>query len=149
MERLLTVVILLGLVLNGCDHRNDGDPTGVLADSSDRLAALSEKLSLTFPEGTKLRSVREESGMDSAVFAKLEFDAQQWDEFLADSPFADEPFTDEKRYLLGPDNGWWDPKKPKLLPTAQAQLPGGKVLNLGVDRGDQVRIVVYLVWHET
>lgn len=58
-------------------------------------------------------------------------------------------FTEDKRYLLGPDEGWWDPERPASLPTAQAALPNGEYLNVGADRGDQARIVVYLMWHQT
>ena len=113
------------------------------------LKALSEKVGLVFPAGTELLGVRGESGMDEALFAKVAIGAADWAAFLTRSPFEEADFDEGKRYLLEPDNGWWDPESVPSLPTAQAPLPESRYLNVGVDRRDPARFVVYLMWHET
>lgn len=117
--------------------------------NDERLAALSAKMWINFPSGTRFLGVRETVGLDDAIFLKIEFDKEQWDHFIATSLLQDEEFSDERRYLLGPNEGWWDPERPQALPTAQAYLPQSKVLNMGVDRSDPTKIVIYLMWHGT
>lgn len=146
MLRLLLAGALLILGLSGCDGR--GDRTGVVM-SDERLADLAGKMRLTLPPDIRVLGVRELGGLDDAVFLKIEFVKEQWDPFLAASPMRDEEFSEERRYLLGPDEGWWDPGRPQALPTAQVYLPRGEVLNMGVDRSDPAKIVVYLMWHQT
>lgn len=113
------------------------------------LEELSAKLGLRFPADTKLLEVSSESGMDDALFAKVAFGAQGWTAFVLSPSLAQVDFTEDKRYLLGPDEDWWDPGRPTSLPTAQAALPNGEYLNVGVDRGDRARIIAYLMWHQT
>ncbi|CAD7850575.1 MAG: hypothetical protein [Olavius algarvensis Gamma 1 endosymbiont] len=87
--------------------------------------------------------------MDDALFVKVAFGTQGWATFVLSPSLAEAYFTEDKRYLLGPDEGRWDPGRPASLPTAQVALPNGEYLNVGVDRGDPARIVVYLMWHQT
>jgi hypothetical protein len=143
---LLLLGVMLGVVLSGC--RDSVDRRGIVMNN-ERLADLAGKMRLTFPPGMRVLGVRETVGFDNAVFLKIEFGNEQWDRFLAASPMRDEEFSDERRYLLGANEDWWDPGRPQELPTAQTYLPQGKVLNMGIDRGDPAKAVVYLMWHET
>ncbi|WP_133513008.1 hypothetical protein [Candidatus Thiosymbion oneisti] len=113
------------------------------------LDELAAKLGLRFPADTELLGVRSEQGMDDALFAKVTFGAQGWAAFVLSASLTEADFTEDKRYLLGPDEDWWDPERPASLPTAQAALPNAEYLNVGVDRGDGARILVYLMWHQT
>ena len=69
--------------------------------------------------------------------------------FLSHAPLSEIDFSEDKRYLLGPDDDWWDPERPESPPTAQAALPNAEFLNVGVDRSDPARFVLYLMWHQT
>ncbi len=145
----LVSLIALTLSIAGCEGRSNTESV-VPMNQNEQLAQLSTKVGLPFPADTKILGIRyDQSGPDGIVFAKLQLEAGQWDAFLATSPFVDEPFEDTKRYVLGPEDGWWDPKTPSLLPTANVNLPGGKVLNLGVDQSDNGVATLYLLYHET
>jgi hypothetical protein len=113
------------------------------------LTELSSKIGLTFPPGTQVLGVRELRGQDDAILLKVKLGKDQWGSFLASSPFKDKIFSEGKRYLLGPNDDWWNPKQPETLPTAQAALPNAKILNLGVDQKDSTEVIVYVMWHET
>ncbi|MCP5119956.1 MAG: hypothetical protein GY953_54860 [bacterium] len=113
------------------------------------LDELSGKLGLRFPVDTELLAVTAESGMDDALFVKVAFGVDGWDFFLSHAALSEADFSEDRRYLLGPDDDWWNPEQPASLPTAQAQLPNGEFLNVGVDRSDPARLILYLMWHQT
>ena len=115
----------------------------------DVLAKCSKKMQISFPPGTRVLCDQDEAGMDSALSLKVEIPGDRWEAFLAGSPFRGKDFRSEARYLLGPDDGSWDPSRPSDLPTAQVRLMSGAYLNMGVDRTDPVKAVLYLFWHET
>lgn len=136
------VLISLLLAVASCDR---GAP-----DVSDiSLDELSAKLGLWFPADTVLLEVRAERGLDDALFAKIAFRVGGWGRFVRSASLSEADFTEDKRYLLGPDVGAWDPERPVSLPTAQSQLSNGAYLNIGVDRHDPIQVFVYLMWHET
>lgn len=142
-------LVVFTLSIAGCQGRSSTEPV-VPMNQNEQLALLSTEVGLEFPPDTKILGMRDDqSGLDGAVFAKLQLEAGQWDALLSASPFVNEPFEDTKRYLLGPEDGWWDPKTPSLLPTASLNLPGGKVLNLGVDQSDSDVTTLYVFCHET
>jgi hypothetical protein len=142
----LLVLSLLFPALPACD--NNTTEQGELMNEK-QLSAVGSKMNLTFPADTRLLGVNESHGIDDAVFLKVEISAAAWPKFLASSPFREGDFAEDKRYLLEPDQDWWDPSAPQKLPTAQTYLPGAKVLNMGVDKSNSQEVVVYLFWHAT
>jgi hypothetical protein len=135
-------------MIAGCGQEPGSGETNV-TETSRQMTTLAERTGLVFPKGVKVLGAKDESGLDGAIFAKLELSPEQWRDLLAASPLAEEQFSDSSRYLLGPDDGWWDPKKPQSLPTAQSRLERGGVLNIGVDRTNAAAFVVYVLWHQT
>ena len=146
--RLIWLLLLSFLfpVLPACDNNTtqQGEPM-----NETQLLAVGSKMNLTFPADTRVLGVNESHGIDDAVFLKVEISRVAWPKFLASSPFKEGDFAEDKRYLLEPDQGWWDPTAPQKLPTAQTYLPGAKVLNMGVDKSNNQKVIVYLFWHST
>lgn len=136
------LLVPLLLILIGCE-------VGTPEAKGMTLDELSDKLGLTFPQGTELLAVSSESGIDDALFAKLSMAPESWSAFLSEVPLTEADFSEDKRYLLGPNDGSWAPEQPSSLPTAQAGLANNEFLNVGVDRSDPARLIVYLMWHQT
>jgi hypothetical protein len=158
-SRICEIVVMMGaltigVLSTGCDrnasnqsNRTGGDPN---MTQNDQLERLTKTLAVRFPEGTRVVAMRgDESGPDHMLQAKLQFPSAGLDAFIASTPLAGELFDDSRRYLLGPDDGWWDPSAPATLPTASAELPGAKVLHLGTDKSDPESVTLYIVCHET
>lgn len=117
--------------------------------SPKELAELAKQMQVVFPPKTHPLGIRKLIGLDDAVFLKIEFSQDEWLQFLKTSPIQASDLSDAKRFFLGEDQGWWDPSQPTKLPTAQALLPEGKILNLGVDQSKSDLVIVYLMWHST
>jgi hypothetical protein len=114
-----------------------------------RLAAIAQRIGLTFPPSARLLSTSSSRGLDDSISLKVEMSASDYDGFIAASPLAGEAFVAEKRFLLGKNSGDWDPESPGQLPTAQVRLPNANVINLGCDRSRSDVTVAYIFWHET
>ncbi len=93
--------------------------------------------------------LEEDGAIDSSLSAKLAFAPAALEQFLASLALAPDAFAETRRYFLGTNQGWWDPETPPALPTAQTELAPGRILNIGIDRRDPQRPVVYLFWHTT
>lgn len=104
---------------------------------------------LDLPEGTELLGIDDDGAIDSHLSAKLAFAPAALDQLLASLGLAPDAFADTSRYFLGTNQGWWDPETPPALPTAQIELAPGRILNIGIDRRDPQRPIVYLFWHTT
>ena len=143
MKPIIGLVVFM--LVAGCCR--GGDKPAVDTGDID-LAVWEKRMHVLFPPGTKSGGIRMEAGMDNAVYLKVNIPADAWPGFLGASPVDPADLSDAKRFFLGPDNGWWDPGQREEVPTAQASLPNGSVLNMGVclDGGD--RVDVYLMWHE-
>lgn len=102
-----------------------------------------------FPPGTEALGLMKLEERDSLVRLKVKMPAAAWPEFLGNAPIDEQDLTDKRRFFLGPDEEWWDPSKPASLPTAQARLANGSVVNIGVDQSGGETVIVYLLWHET
>lgn len=146
MHRCIATIVALVSLVCACERRPGQRGSGPNAMTVNSLGA---KLNLSFPEDARLLGVREMSGFDDALFAKVEFTSDRYDSFLASSPFGAADFAEERRYLLGESDTFWDPKSPSQLPTAQTRLPNGRVLNMGIDRSEPNKVVIYLMWHGT
>lgn len=122
------------------------------ATMTERDAAL-EKIrtvtGLALPEDTEVLGVEEGGAIDSHLSAKLALAPPALEQWLASLALAPDAFEDASRYFLGTNQGWWDPETPAALPTAQIELAPGRILNIGIDRSDSQRSVVYLFWHTT
>ncbi|WP_299443286.1 hypothetical protein [uncultured Rhodospira sp.] len=104
---------------------------------------------LDLPEGAEVLGLREGGAIDSSLSAKVVFPPTALDRFVADLGLRPADFGETRRYLLGTNDGWWDPEAPPRLPTAHVEMAPGRVLNLGLDQRDPDRPVVYLFWHTT
>lgn len=119
------------------------------AHGRDTLEAAAKAVGLELPAGAQVVGIHRENGMDDLVAVKLEVPAADWAAFLARTPVDPRLFRPGERGLLGPDDGFWDPHQARSLRTAEASLPGARVLNLGYDDSRPGVIVVYLVNHGT
>ena len=113
------------------------------------LTEIEDLTKVRFPAGATLIHHDRARDSDALVRAKLRMTVEQWSSFQAALQLHVDAFSEDKRYLLGINDGWWNPAEVAMLPTAQIQLPDAKVLNLGVDRSDPQQLLVYLVWHAT
>jgi len=140
---MLILPLLLALV--ACDGASDKG-TGTV--NTINLSDWERKMHVTFPAGTRTLGLRVAPGMDDAAYLKVSMPVQAWGKFLEESPVDSQDLDNAKRFFLGDDNDWWDPGKPAKLPTAQATLPNGSVINLGVDLSGVTEATVYLMWYE-
>jgi hypothetical protein len=115
----------------------------------DSLSTIGRELGLTFPVGTRLVGVARERGIDDLVELKVEMKAADVESFVAHSAVRFTDFRPGERGLLGPDQGWWDPNHALRLRSAQASLPKGRFLNIGVADGPGDKAMVYIVNHGT
>jgi hypothetical protein len=153
--RLTLGAVALLICASACDNRQGevgvkpARPATPASSSANALGEVERLTGLRFPEGVVLVRYERASDSDALVRARLTMTPTQWAAFLAALSVAANAFEEEKRYLLGTNEGWWTPKGPAQLPTAQVRRPDAKVLDLGVDRSDPQRLQVYLVWHAT
>lgn len=146
-HRVAAQVLTVAILLAGCGggSREAGD-----SEMSDfDLAGFGQETGLAFPAGTEVLTTRGVAGIDDAQYVKLRIPAADWPSFLASSPLAEEEFVDENRYLLGPDEGAWDPSTVGTLPTAQFVTGEGRALNLGYDDSAGDTVTAYVMWHGT
>jgi hypothetical protein len=120
-----------------------------VASPPDSRATIGRELGLTFPPGTRLLGVAREQGIDDLVELKVEMKAADVESFVAHSAVRPTDFRPGERGLFGPDQGWWDPNRALRLRSAQANLPKGRFLNIGVADGSGDMAVVYIVNHGT
>lgn len=120
----------------------DADPAGAVH----RIEAVT---GLKLPPGTTVIQYASASDSDALLRAKLAMSPEQLGAFLGTLALATDAFQEDRRYLLGTNDGWRNPKDPAALPTAQLQLRDAKVLNVGVDRTDPQRPLIFLLWHAT
>ena len=139
----MRIAVLLALLsFLGCSGENR-ETTKMSLDE------LSQQMGIVLPPGTELLAVSGENGIDDAVFAKVALEADSLTSFLSRLQLSEPDFSEDKRYLLGPDDGSWDPRRAASLPTAQVERPNGAFLNVGLDRSNPARPIVFLMWHET
>ena len=116
------------------------------------LAALAREVGLTFPASARLVGASRESGMDDYLQFKVELDAKDLAAFLATSPIPLDALEPGTHGFLGSDEGFWDPHRAPHIRTGQKQLPGARVLNIGVSEGAGGaggQAAVYIVNHGT
>ena len=143
---LLGLLIFGALGMPSCDKGT----TTMSSKPADTLPALARELGVTFPPSTRLLGVqREEGGMDSAVFLKVEMAAAEFPAFLASTPLDPGALRNGTRGFLGSDQGFWDPHRAARIRTGQAILAGNRALNVGVDDSNPNVAVVYIVLHDT
>lgn len=137
---LLSAIVLVSMSCGGAEQ---------VAKNDIVLSDWETVMHVKFPPGTEALGLMKVEERDDLVRLKVRMPAAAWPEFLKSAPIDEQDLTEKRRFFLGPDEEWWDPSKPASLPTAQARLENGSVLNIGVDRGDSQFATVYLLWHET
>lgn len=120
-----------------------------MAEHDAALEKIRTVTGLSLPEETEVLGIEEGGAIDSHLAAKLALAPPALEQWLASLPLVPDAFEDARRYFLGTNQGWWDPETPAALPTAQMELAPGRILNIGIDRADPERAVVYLFWHTT
>ena len=152
MKRLVVLfcIPLVATVLLARAHAcNTGAPIVGPERPSTPLAEIEKFTGVLFPYGAIVIRHDIDRRSDALVRAKLLVTHAQWQGLLGCARLSPDDFEESRRYLLGTNDGWWNPRDPLLLPTAQQSLPGAKVLNLGIDRSDPEKILVFLMWHAT
>ena len=139
------ICMVLLILLAGCSGGHDKEVTG---SGEIDLSKWETRMRVRFPNGTTPKGIRLETGMDNAVYLKVQMPTVAWPRFVETSPVDPVDLSDEKRFFLEPDIDWWDPGQRKKVPTAQALLPDGSVLNMGFYSDGSDLVDVYLMWHE-
>ena len=147
-RHVYVALLLLAGALFACDTSN-GESRMSRTDNTLSLQDLETSIGIEFPPGTRLIHVERNSESDALIRAKLAFTPTQWASFVASSPLDHDTFEEGQRYLLGTNVAGWNPQDSATLPTAQAWLPGAKVLDVGVDRSNPDQFLVFLVHHGT
>ena len=147
-HHVYVALLLLAGALFACDTSN-GESRMSRTDNTLSLQDIETSIAIEFPPGTRLIHVERSTESDALIRAKLVVTPTQWANFVASSPLDPDTFEDGQRYLLGTNVEGWNPQDSATLPTAQAWLPGAKVLNVGVDRSNPEQFLVFLVHHGT
>lgn len=155
----LLVAALLGSAACGKKQEADIATTGVAPTGNERQteesppanlkSKLQEAAGITLPADAVVDHYEKVSGSDLLIRSQLSLDKSSFANWLASLQLQMEDFADEKRYLLGPDAGWWDPSSRDILPTAQVMFDNGTVLNLAYQEIGENRLKVFLVFHGT
>jgi len=143
---VITCIALASLAGEGCEQ-NEGRP-GVqeLISATD----LGIAMNIAIPPTVRVLRYQKWQGIDESIQAMLEMSESEWQAFASGLDIKDEDLTPEDVvYLLGSDGDWWDPGSVPGLVGIQIVLPNLEALNIGVDRRDPSRTVVYLAWHQT
>lgn len=144
MTRLrVTLVCLAIIAFAGCGMEEQVKPEEISLSEWEPL------MQVRFPPGSVALGLQQMGGGERLVRLKVSMPAEQWPAFLTSAPIDATALSDRRRILLGPDEDWWDPSKPASLPTAQARLENGSVLNVGSHEDPSGTVIVYLLWHET
>jgi hypothetical protein len=153
--QLAAALLLPTLVLTAASCREDEPSNGKGRDRSDAtqpaetLGELAREAGVRLPAAARLIGVAREHGMDDLLRFKVEIPASDLAAFLATSPVPSEAFEAGERGLLGPDQGFWDPRRAQRLRTGQQILPGERALNIGIDDGRPDVVSIYVVNHGT
>jgi hypothetical protein len=139
------VFLLLLLELVACDATNEKE-TGAM--NTINLPDWEQKMHVIFPEKTEALGLKVDPGMDEVAYLKVSIPKHSWKGFIENSLFQLDDMDNAKRFFLGTDNDWWDPSKPLELPAAQAALPDGSIVNIGLDLSKESKAIIYLMWHE-
>lgn len=148
MRRVWFTLALLTASCGG-NAPNDGAREAQKTMEQANLSAIGQELGVEFPSSCETLGYDSEVGMDQAWRLKLSCDGAEAERFLAAPPLAELDFRDAERYLLGENEGWWDPAGHAELPTAQLELSGARFLNVGIAKGSEARTTLYLMWHTT
>lgn len=146
VQRIAVLLSTVPLLIGACSAKGK---QGMRAGTKETIEKVGKEVGLTFPKGTKLIGVHRERGADDLIAVKVEMAAAAWSAFLETTPIKADEFRPGERGLLGPDHGFWDPRRAGNLRTAEAALPGSRVLNLGYDDSQGAAIVVFIVNHGT
>jgi len=147
-ETLIVCAVLAVLGSAGCE-RSGGEAT--LARESISADELGRAINFPLPSDARVLRWEKHQGMDEAINAKLEMPATAWASFFASLGVEDEDLSTERLSPLGSDEAWWG-DHPRSIPgiaAVQIQLPNAESLNVGVDRRDPDRVIVYLFWFQT
>ena len=87
--------------------------------------------------------------MDDLVQVKLEMAREDVPSLVQQTHIDPASFYPGTGGLMGPDQEFWDPHQAPALRTGQAERPGARALNLGIDDSRPGAAVVYLVEHGT
>ncbi len=133
-----------------CVVLRPASPVGIRPTNSD-LDLCADVMQVSFPQQTRgLMMHYETSGIDDAIYLKVEFNLSDLDEFIQGSPFAEIELSGTENVMF-PDSQmpWWDTQDVTRYLSGVVRLPEGRFLRILIDlvRGDAC--TVYLEWFET
>jgi len=151
IHSLLVSGFLVGL-LCGCStvwsgNRQSDEPNV----TKGKLQQYEKMMHVTFPGSTRGLNAREVTGgPDAMLYLKVEMDKEELESFLKSSPFANADLRSDRPFVYNQKGvTWWTPADVKTYKSGQASLPDGEVLNVLIDLGQDKKVVIYLMWHET
>jgi hypothetical protein len=113
------------------------------------LPELAREVGVTFPAAARLIGVARESGIDDMVMFKVEISSNDLPSFMAALPVPADAFEPGEGGLLGPDQGFWDPRRAAHLRTGQVIVKNQRALNIGIGDGHPGVVAIYVVNHGT
>lgn len=154
----LLLAVLLGSAACSKNHERvgavDDAPIGdsqhqMKSPAADLKLQLQQESGISLPDDAEVIRFEKIAGSDLLIRSQVVLDKAAFESWLATFELKAGDFSEEKRYLLGPDTGWWDPTSVDSLPTAQVMFENGTVLNLAYSDIDANQVKVYLVFHGT
>jgi hypothetical protein len=116
------------------------------ADSKNHLESIT---GIPLPQNTQVLHWEEVSGSDKLVRAVLAMGRADFHQWTSGYNLAADDFSNERRYLLGPNTGWWDVNIPSSLPTAQIMFDNSTALNVAYTETSNDQFKVYWLFHGT
>src|SRR5437762_2830257 len=111
MDRLIMIPVLVLIVLAMCCYRSrtiagDSEKPGEQVNSA-KLEEIGKIMHVHFPDGMKVLGLREERGIDRAIYLRVEFAPEDLKDFLNESPFAEAKLSTTDKSVTDLKEDWW------------------------------------------
>jgi hypothetical protein len=145
----LAALVLLGLTSECRPRKQEGRDVTESPHQATTLPELAREVGVTFPASAGLIGVARERGIDDMVMFKVEMSSNDLPSFMAALPVPNDAFEPGEGSLLGPDQGFWDPRSAAHLRTGQVIVKNQRALNIGIGDGRPGTVAIYVVNHGT
>ncbi len=117
-----TFLVLCSLIFAGCSGTESSHPIekpaiftaplSPIAAPQESILALEQDLEISLPASTAVINSSETPGSDKLIRAKLLVNRPAFEQWLTNYGVSLVDFEEDKRYQMGPNTDWWDPKRP-------------------------------------
>jgi hypothetical protein len=116
-------------------------------NGADDLKALGQELGVSLPPDAKIVGVDRQAGMDDMIRAKVELSPGSFASIADQLPVKGEQLT-RGPGRLGADHEFWNPHATPGVRSGQVQLPGARVLHIGLAEYPD-KVVLFVLNHGT